>query len=105
MATEIAQRCSELSPLDERMARGAGPEQHSVSGAEMVDAQATEIAADRLEERIAKCRAVTVEGLKAKATIADILCRFGYESISDSIIRDLITSDGPLPQAGELNAT
>jgi hypothetical protein len=70
----------------------------SDAGAEKLSARL-----DRLERMIAKSRAFTVEGLKAKAEAVRWLNKFAIEStITDSIIRDLVTSHSP--PAGQLRA-
>jgi leucyl-tRNA synthetase len=66
------------------------------------DAEAEKLSArlDRLEKKIAKSRAATVEELKAKAQAVNRLSEFAIESIiTDSIIRDLVMSDSPCARA------
>jgi hypothetical protein len=89
LVAKVEQLCAEIDSLAE------GNEQsecHANGKADMMGVRTAEIAADldRLEGQIAESRPITIEGLKAKATAADRLRRFGYESIPDSIIRDLI---------------
>lgn len=92
LAAEVARHCSELDTLDESNDL-PGSEHHPNGEASMLGARTAEIAADldRLEKKLATSRAITIEGLKAKAAAADALRRFGYESIQDSIISDLIS--------------
>jgi hypothetical protein len=59
----------------------------------------------RLEKKIAKSRAATVEELKAKAQAVNRLSEFAIESIiTDSIIRDLVMSDSSCARADQLSA-
>jgi hypothetical protein len=59
----------------------------------------------RLEKKIAKSRAASVEELKAKAKAVNRLSEFAIESIiTDSIIRDLAMSDSPCARADQLSA-
>jgi hypothetical protein len=95
LVAKVAHLCAEL---DSQAESNEQSECHSNGEAGMMGARTAEIAADldRLEEQIARARAITIEGLKAKATAADTLRRFGYESIAGSIIRDLIMNEGSL---------
>jgi hypothetical protein len=86
LAAKVSQICAELD---------ADEGNHlSDAGAEKI---ATEL--DRLEKKIARGRASTIEGLKAKAEAADKLRRFGYERIADSIVRDIIAKSAKLSGA------
>jgi hypothetical protein len=95
LAAKVAQLCAELDSQNENNEQS---ECHSNGEADMMGVRTAEIAADldRLEEQIAKSRAITIEGLQAKAIAADALRRFGYQSIPESIIRDLIMKEGSL---------
>jgi hypothetical protein len=86
LATKVSQICAELDT----------DESNNLS-----DAYARKIATelDRLEKKIAKGRASTIEGLRAKAEAANKLRRFGYERIPDSIVRDIITKSANLSGA------